>query len=251
MNNRFFLEIAYKGTNYHGWQIQPNALSVQEVIAQTISSLLNESVAVTGCGRTDTGVHASQYFLHFETGKSLPEPFVTRLNKILPVDIVVKKLFTNLPTDAHARFDATYRAYDYYIHFDKNPFLHEVSWHYPYFPLNVDKMQQAAALLPLYEDFLMFCKTGGNQKTTLCQVFKSELFFSEQDNSIRYHVAANRFLRSMVRRIVGSLINVGKNKISLDEFKLVLDTKGVFKYNDTVPPQGLFLSEVRYSFINE
>lgn len=248
---RYFLEIAYKGTHYHGWQVQPNQVSVQSTIEHALSTIINEPIAIVGCGRTDTGVHASQYFAHFETTKALPQPFVRRVNSFLPTDIAIKKIITEIPATAHARFDATFRAYDYCIHFKKNPFLTDQSWHYTYPAPDFKKMQQAAHLLLNYTDFAMFCKTGGDNKTTLCQIFESELFVDEAAGKVRYRVAANRFLRGMVRRIVGALMSVGKNKISLEEFIQVMDTQGRFKYNDAAPPQGLFLSEVRYDFLKK
>ncbi len=250
--------------------MQPNQVSVQSTVEHALSTIINEPIDIVGCGRTDTGVHASQYFVHFETSKALPQPFVRRVNSFLPTDIAIKKLITDIPATAHARFDATYRVYDYRIHFQKNPFLTDQSWHYTYPPLDIVKMQQAAHLLLNYTDFVMFCKTGGDNKTTLCQLFESELYMNEPDVrldfknvynipaqsgvpvfSLRYRVAANRFLRGMVRRIVGALMSVGKNKIGLNEFIQVMDTQGRFKYNDAAPPQGLFLSEVRYDFLKK
>lgn len=246
---RYFLEIAYRGTNYHGWQIQPNARSVQETINTALSTIINQPIYCVGCGRTDTGVHASQFFLHFDAPEILPLHFVARLNKFLPKDIAIKRLIDQLPEQAHTRFDATYRAYDYYMHFQKNPFLQEHSLYYPYAKLDHVVMQEVARLLLNYEDFVMFCKTGSDTKTTLCQLFKTELVYNKTDRKLRFHIAANRFLRGMVRRIMGLLLSVGRGKIGFEEVKTVMDTKGKFSINLSVEPQGLFLSEVRYPYL--
>lgn len=246
---RYFLEIAYKGTAYCGWQVQPNGLSVQAVINQALSTILNEPIHCVGCGRTDAGVHASQFFLHFDANNTLPKLFDTRLNRFLPKHISVKRIIKDLPEKAHARFDATYRAYDYYIHFQKNPFKNELSWYYNRLPLNFEVMHEAANLLLQYEDFVMFCKTGGSNKTTLCKIFKTELVVDEDGNGLRFHIAANRFLRGMVRRIVGMMMEVGQEKISLEVFKSVMDRETEFPFNPSAPPQGLYLSEVRYDYI--
>lgn len=252
MPQRFFLEIAYHGKNYIGWQVQPTGISVQSKVNEALSLFLKEPINVVGCGRTDTGVHASQFFLHFDAENSLPDDLLNRLNRFMPPDIAAKRIITQIPPNAHARFDATYRAYDYYLHFDKSPFLTEFSFFFPWRPINMGVMQQAIALLPQYTDFRMFCKSGAGSKTTLCNLYKAELHLNETNGTMRFHLAANRFLRGMVRRIVGCLLFMGKDKISLNEFKDVMDKhKNQFpKINISVPPQGLFLSEVRYPYIN-
>lgn len=244
---RYFLEIAYMGKNYSGWQIQPNAISVQATLESKMSLLLGEKTDTLGCGRTDAGVHASQFFLHFDTASELPIDIVTRLNKMLPHDIAVKQCIAEIPAHAHARFDATYRAYDYHMHFFKNPFKNDISTFFPEPQLDAASMYTAANLVLQYDDFPMFCKTGGAETHTRCNLFKSELKLTPE--GLTYHIAANRFLRGMVRRIVGTLIMVGRKKISVREFEKVLIEKGSFKYNMSVQPQGLFLSEVRYPFI--
>ena len=249
---RYFLELSYKGTHYNGWQVQPNAHSVQAVIEDAISTLLNAPTDIVGCGRTDAGVHASQYYAHFDTQKLLPSQFAYRLNRILPPDIAINRLISDLPPEAHARFAATYRAYHYHIHFQKNPFLADQSYHFSMLPLDIDKMQQAAKLLLNYCNFRMFCKADSNTNHHLCNLFESNLTFDEQNQTLLYRVAANRFLRGMVRLIVGSLLMVGKHKISLDEYQNVLQRQlpKFERANLSVPPQGLFLVDVRYPFIN-
>ncbi len=246
---RYFLELAYNGGAYCGWQVQLEKPTVQLVIMRAISQLLNRQTKVQGCGRTDAGVHASQFFLHFDGPLQLPDEFAYRLNKMMPKDINIIRLLEDIPHDAHARFDATKRAYDYFIHFNKDPFHYPLSCFFPWLPLDFERMHEAASLLLEYNDFPMFCKTGGANKTTLCDMFESQIFLDEKNGTMRYRVAANRFLRGMVRRIVGSLINVGKYKISVEEYKEVLETKGSFKYNLSAPPEGLFLSEVHYPYI--
>lgn len=253
MPQRYFIEIAYHGKNYIGWQVQPTGISVQAKINEALSLFLRETINVVGCGRTDTGVHASSFFLHFDAENPLPDDLMNRLNRYLPPDIAAKRIITQIPANAHARFDATYRAYDYYIHFNKNPFLTEFSFFFPWRPLNLEVMQQAIELLPQYTDFRMFCKTGAGSKTTLCNLYKAQMHLNETGQTLRFHLAANRFLRGMVRRIVGCLLFMGKDKISLQEFTEVMNgRKSQFpKINISVPPQGLFLSEVRYPYIGE
>lgn len=240
---RYFLEIAYNGTHYHGWQMQPDKKTVQSSIDKAISTIFNEPLHCTGCGRTDSGVHASQFFLHFEATKDIPDKFLFRLNKFLSSDIVVYRIFES---DLHARYDATYRAYDYFLHFEKNPFTKEHSFFYHFLPLDVEKMKTAFASLHNYTDFKSFEKSKGSSKTSLCRIYKTNLQYDEEAQTMQIHIAANRFLRGMVRRVVGALLMVGKGKISLEEFKYSMDTQTLFKLNVSVPARGLFLSEVRY-----
>jgi len=244
MKNRYFMEIAYDGTDYCGWQMQVDKVSVQSTIDEAISTIFNEPLHCTGCGRTDSGVHASQFFLHFDTEQaSLPENFHYRINKFLPTTISVLDIFVS---DKHARFDATYRAYDYFLHFEKDPFKNRFSFFFHYKPLDVEKMRIAFSMLDHYLDFSPFEKSNSSSKTSICQIYETAIFYDEEKKEMRIHFAANRFLRSMVRRVVGALLMVGIGKISLEEFKKVLDEKGTFTLNISVPGRGLFLSEVRY-----
>lgn len=251
MTKRYFLELAYRGTTYHGWQVQPNNITVQSVVTEALSTIFNEPIRTLGCGRTDSGVHASQFFLHFDGPTVLPEKLLFRLNKFLPRDIAIHRILTDVPQEAHARFDATYRAYTYHVHFDKSPFLYDESFFFPWLPLDWELMQQAVDLLPTYTNFPMFCKSGGSHKTTLCTIFKAELNRNEETGKMTFHIAANRFLRGMVRRIMGCILMMGKGKISLAEFVDVMEnSKNKFeKVNISVPPQGLFLVEVRYPYV--
>lgn len=249
---RYFIEIAYNGKPYHGWQIQHNGISVQATLNNALTKLLRQPVMAVGCGRTDTGVHASQYFAHFYADSIADSAeFLFKINHVLDSSIVVKRLIDTIPTNAHARFDATYRAYDYFLHFRKDPFKEDFSYYYGWFPLDVVAMKAAAQMIWHYDDFPMFCKTGGSVTTTICTIFKSELYYDEVAATMRFHIAANRFLRGMIRLIMGALIMVGKHKISLDEFEQTLNDKKFrfAKLNVSAPPQGLFLSEVRYAYI--
>ncbi|MCB0515437.1 MAG: tRNA pseudouridine(38-40) synthase TruA [Chitinophagales bacterium] len=244
---RYFLEIAYEGANYSGWQIQPNAQTVQNTLDTALSALLSESIRSVGCGRTDSGVHASQFFLHFDTLSAPPSELVYRLNKMLPNDISVFRLIP-VADNAHARYDATYRAYNYFIHFDKNPFLRYHSFFFPWTPLDMQSMQTALEMLAHFNDFKAFEKKN-DAKTSLCNIFKTALIYDEIQGRMQIHIAANRFLRGMVRRIVGTLLWVGKGKISLLEFENALAKGKSFKITITAPPQALSLCEVRYSYI--
>ncbi|MCC7224361.1 MAG: tRNA pseudouridine(38-40) synthase TruA [Chitinophagales bacterium] len=249
---RYFIEIAYDGTPYCGWQVQQNGLSVQAVLDSALHKLFRQPIATVGCGRTDAGVHAAQYYVHFDAPTIADNTeFLFKINRILDKNIAVKRLIADVPPNAHARFDAVYRAYNYYIHFEKNPFCDAHSYYYAWLPLDIAAMQQAAAMLMQYNDFPMFCKTGGGAKTTLCQIFDSTLHYHPAAQTLVLHIAANRFLRGMIRLIVGALLMVGKGKISLDEWEQTLNNHQFrfAKLNISAPPQGLFLAEVRYPYL--
>lgn len=242
---RFFVEIAYNGHHYFGWQKQPNQISVQEKMENIFSILLGET-AITGCGRTDTGVHASQYFLHFDTEKELPLNFIDRINKLLPPDIVIYRVVPVVP-DAHARFDALKRSYVFYLSFRKDPFQQQTTYYYPYANKpDMGLMQEAAQTLMKYEAFYPFCKTGHDAKTLFCKLSRSEWLPGKDEYSWEYHISSNRFLRGMVRLIVGMCLNVGTGKTSLEELENALSQQTALKRSWTVPPQGLFLNEVEY-----
>lgn len=222
------------------------------MLTDALAILLREPIATTGCGRTDAGVHATQFFAHFDAENTFDtDSLCARLNRFLPTEIAVQRIIDNIPPDAHARFDATYRAYNYYIHFRKSPFLNNYSYYYPWLPLDLNAMNTAAMWLLEYNDFRMFCKTGSDAKSTLCQIFKAELYHDPALNTLRFHIAANRFLRGMVRLIVGALLCVGKRKISLQEFREVMDKQlpRFLSMNISAPAEGLFLSEVRYPYL--
>lgn len=252
MNKRYFLEIAYNGENYYGWQMQPNAVSVQSTIDNALSVICNQQIRSLGCGRTDSGVHASQFFLHFDGPEGLPENFLYRINKFLPKDIAIVRLIDDVPADAHARYHATYRAYTYHIHFNKDPYLFQSSFFYPWEGLDITLMRKAADLLLNYSEFPMFCKTKGNNKTFTCLLYKTEIVVDKKLGRLKFHIAANRFLRGMVRRIVGCLLMIGQKKISIEEFVQVMESQGANfpSANMSAPPQGLYLVEVRYPYID-
>lgn len=250
---RYFAELAYNGTNYNGWQRQPNAPSVQETIEKAFSLILRTPIEIMGCGRTDTGVHASQFFIHFDLEaipkgfeKDFQKTFLNRVNKYLPKDIAIFRIF-EVKENAHVRFDAYYRAYEYHLIFDKNPFLPDTAFCFPRGKkIDFDKMQAAAKLLLSYEEFFTFCKTNSDAKTMLCDLKRSEWVWEKEGKHLVFHIAANRFLRGMVRLIVGMCINVGLGKIPLSEVKEALDQQKRLSKSYSVPPNGLFLTEVRY-----
>jgi tRNA pseudouridine38-40 synthase len=243
---RYFLEIAYNGRNYSGWQVQPNADTIQAHIEQVLGLIFNEEIRVMGCGRTDTGVHASQFFLHFDTEKDLPQPFVSKLNRLLPLDIAVRDYF-EVKADAHARFDAYSRTYRYRIHTYKDPYKLGLSTFYPRFEVDESKIQAAVAILPNYRDFKPLCKLSEDFKTTLCEV--SFACWEQTDDGVDFTITSNRFLRNMIRRIVAVLVNIGTGKTSLQEFRKVMDEVSEFKVIELAPPDGLYLAEVKYPYL--
>jgi tRNA pseudouridine38-40 synthase len=247
---RYFAELAYKGTRFFGWQVQPEQISVQETLEQAFSTILREKIEVVGCGRTDTGVHASQYFLHFDFSGAFPEHFLSRINKFLPPDIALFRIFP-VADEAHARFDAYHRAYEYRMHFRKDPFQQESSYFFPYPNRpDPDKMQQAAQLLLQFEDFYPFCKTHHDAQTYRCTLQRSEWILHPDGQSMSYHIAANRFLRGMVRLIVGMCINVGLEKLSLNTVRQALEEQTRLERSTSAPPEGLYLRDIRYPFLD-
>ncbi|MGI6478286.1 MAG: tRNA pseudouridine(38-40) synthase TruA [Salinivirgaceae bacterium] len=245
---RYFIKIAFCGTNYFGWQKQLDAVTVQEVLSERISKLLRSETDIVGAGRTDTGVHALVYYAHFDTVEKIEdcENMVYRLNKMLPNDIVVYDIFS-VDSNAHARYDAISRTYHYYIDTQKNPFT-EKFMSYRYQPTDFDLMNEAAMYLLQVSDFSSFCKTGSDNKTTICKVTEAQW---HQINSSQYffRITADRFLRNMVRAIVGTLFDVGEKKISLDEFYSIINKRDRCEAGESVEAKGLFLADVRYPFI--
>jgi tRNA pseudouridine38-40 synthase len=243
---RYFLELAYNGTRFSGWQRQPNAPSVEERIEDAFKLILRQSIELVGCGRTDTGVHAGYYVAHFDFEGVFPESFLQRANKMVGQDIVLKNI-KSVHGEAHARFDAYSRSYEYHISFVKNPFSTEIEWFFPlYKTLNTHLMQEATEILRGYEDFEPFCKTNSDAKTMKCQLSRAEWVF-EGDKAV-FHISANRFLRGMVRLIVGACVNVGLGQMSLEDLKTAMDEQSTLQKSYSVPPTGLFLTEVKYPF---
>ncbi|CAM1366527.1 tRNA pseudouridine synthase A [Tenacibaculum sediminilitoris] len=243
---RYFIELAYNGKNYHGWQIQPHAISVQEIINKAISTILREKVNIVGAGRTDAGVHASQMFAHFDVANPLNDNFTYKLNAILPDDIVIfnTQLVHN---EAHTRFDALSRSYEYKVWLGRNPFLLDTTWQLHHQLLNIELMNKAAAVLYDYEDFECFSKVKTDVHTFNCSISNAE--WIKNGNELTFHISANRFLRNMVRAIVGTLIDVGLEKITVHDFKKIIESKNRSKAGVSVPAKGLFLTKVIYDYI--
>lgn len=248
---RYFIELAYDGKNYAGWQIQANALTVQEVIQTGLSKIYNQPIDITGCGRTDAGVHASQYYCHTD----LPdERFETsliahKLNGVLPFDIGIKRVF-EVDQDAHTRFDPSSRSYDYFMHFSKDPFLRHRSFRYNQsVSPDFDKLNEAAAFLLQYKEFYPFCKSNTEVETFLCDISKAE-WSKGPDGNFEFQITANRFLRGMVRLIVGMCIHVAIGKVSLEEVREAMENQTRLEHAWSVPAEGLFLSSIKYPYID-
>ena len=240
---RYFIKLSYNGKKYHGWQIQPDAISIQEKLNTAISTIFQQKIQVIGAGRTDTGVHASQMFAHFDIDKKLDENVAYKLNSILPHDIAVQDVFL-VDDEKHARFDATSRSYEYKVWLGRNPFLLDFSWQIHSQKPNVDLMNQAAKLLLEYTDFQTFSKVKTDVHTFNCNV--TEAFWVQKENELTFHISANRFLRNMVRAIVGTLVDVGLGKISIEEFRKIIESKNRGNAGLSVPAKGLFLTNIKY-----
>ena len=239
---RYFLEISYKGTRYSGFQVQHNANTIQAEVEKAFKILQKNSIIMTGSSRTDAGVHALQNFFQFDYDGIIHSHFVYKMNAILPNDIVVKKLIPVLP-DAHCRFDAISRVYNYYIYNHKNPFLREKAFYFPY-KLDINKLKQAAAIVKEYDDFTSFSKRNTQVKSFVCNVTSSEWVF--ESDCLVYNVKANRFLRGMVRALVATMLQVARGKINIGEFQSVIEAKDCTKVSFAVPAHGLFLVSVNY-----
>jgi tRNA pseudouridine38-40 synthase len=241
--HRYFLRLSYKGTNYHGWQIQENSDSVQAHVDRCLSDLLSEKIETMGCGRTDTGVHARMFYAHFDCKMKIDlEQLKYKINRILPVDIAVQEVLPVNP-DAHTRFDAISRSYQYHISRVKDPFSINRSW-YLYGKLEVEKMNEAAAKLITTADFASFAKSGMQVKTTICTV--SESRFELVEDLLIFHITANRFLRNMVRAIVGTLVEVGQEKITVNDFEQIIHKKKRAAAGLSAPAGGLYLTNIIY-----
>lgn len=240
---RYFIELSYNGKNYHGWQIQPDAISVQEKLNYALSTIFQEKIEVVGAGRTDSGVHASQMFAHFDIDKELNCKIVFKLNSILPNDIAVLKVFL-VDDDKHVRFDATSRSYAYNIWLGRNPFTLDFSWQIHSQKPNISLMNEAAKLLLEYTDFQTFSKVKTEVYTFNCDV--TEAYWIQKGNELIFHISANRFLRNMVRAIVGTLLDVGLEKISIEEFRAIIESKNRGNAGLSVPAKGLFLTNIKY-----
>ena len=243
---RYFLKLAYNGAAYHGWQIQSHSsVTVQQVLENALSMLLHDFVFLTGCGRTDAGVHAAVCYAHFETEVPFDEALlVKRLNSFLRKDIVVYKCF-KVPNTLHARFSATYRTYHYHVATRKDPFRKEFVY-LIYRDIDFDKMNAAAAVLSEYTDFSAFTKSQTDTKTNNCEIMKAAWEQTEESHVWVFKITANRFLRNMVRAVVGTLLEVGYGNISLEEFRGIIESKDRTKAGATAPAAALFLFDVGY-----
>ncbi len=242
---RYFIEFSYNGKNYFGYQIQPNAVSVQEEMEKALSTILREDIKTTGAGRTDTGVHAKKIFAHFDTEKVLDQDLSRKLNSFLPPDISVKRIF-QVKDDFHARFDATYRTYEYYISLDKNPFTQDSAWQHWRRPLDINTMNEACKILFEYEDFTSFAKLHTDNKTNLCKIYKAE--WEQEGSELKFTVSANRFLRNMVRAIVGTMVDIGAGKLKPEDLRTVIENKNRNSAGTSAPAHGLYLVDVGYDF---
>lgn len=239
---RFFIELSYNGKAYHGWQNQPDAISVQEVLEKGLSTLLKQNVAVVGAGRTDAGVHAAQMFAHFDIAKALPENFVYKLNSFLPKDIAIHSIF-RVNDDAHARFDALSRTYHYRISTSKNVFNFDHAYALQK-PLHLELINKACSILLQYNDFQCFSKVNTDVKTYHCKLMQAK--WDVVDNELIFTIKADRFLRNMVRAIVGTLVNIGLNKMELEQLHDIIASKNRSEAGFSVPAHGLYLMHVEY-----
>lgn len=242
---RYFIYISYKGTSYHGWQVQPNSPTVQQILDESMSVVLNEKISTIGAGRTDTGVHALIFCAHFDSNSSsldTDKRLIFRLNCYLPADISVA-MIRKVHPDANARYSAISRTYKYYIARTKDPFFNNSSW-YLHGELDISKMNKACNVLLNHSDFTSFSKLHSGAKTNICRIYNAS--WEEQENRFIFTIRADRFLRNMVRAIVGTMTDLGSGKITLGEFEEIILQKDRCKAGKSAPAQGLFLTEIEY-----
>jgi tRNA pseudouridine38-40 synthase len=244
LTQRYFIELAYKGKNFHGWQIQPNAVSVQGSLEDALLTITRETISVTGAGRTDSGVHASYFVAHFDSEKlNLDHPdFAHKLNSFLGNDIVIFGV-SKVSPEAHARFDAISRTYQYHLNLRKDPFALETSWYFFIRP-DIERMNEASRVLFEYTDFTSFSKLHTDVKTNNCKIYCAE--WTQEGPDIVFTVRADRFLRNMVRALVGTILEVGIGKIDLTQFRKIIEQKDRGAAGLSVPAHGLFLTDIQY-----
>lgn len=241
---RYFIELQYEGAAYCGWQRQPDQRTVQGAIEDALTKLLRQPTEIVGAGRTDTGVNASFYTAHFDTTTEIDGSHIAyKLNAMLPHDIAIMRVY-KVSDDLHARFDATEREYTYFLSQKKSPFRRHSAW-ICYFQLDVEKMNEAAKYLLEVDDFTTFAKLNSNNKTNICHVSHAE-WTTEDDGTLRFTIRADRFLRNMVRSIVGTLVDVGRGRYTVEEFHEIVDSRDLSRASSGAQPQGLFLSNVKY-----
>lgn len=246
---RYFFHIAYHGFHYRGWQRQPSAKSIQEEIEDKLEPFLRRKTPIIGCGRTDAQVHASQYFFHIDTQRKLDRDFATIFNKVLPPYIAVYDVFL-VDEQMHAQLSATKRTYNYLIHTEKDPFLSELSSYYAIKNLDIHRMQTALNILFRYSDFYGLCKTPEQHSTTLCNISRAQITANSSGNLLRVEISSNRFLRGMIRMLVGKLLKIGQHLMSIDELDEIIAKKQTPKFLDLAYPQGLYLTKVEYPNID-
>lgn len=239
---RYFLEVIYRGTGYAGFQVQENAVTIQWEVEKALAVYFREKISLTGSSRTDTGVHARQNYFHFDTALNVPARAVYNLNALLPQEIAIRRLVPVRP-EAHCRFDALWREYEYTIYQAKDPFLADRAYYYPY-TLNLNDLQQVAAIIPEYQDFTSFSKRNSQVKTFQCQILHSG--WEVGDGYWLYRVRANRFLRGMVRGLVGTMLQVGRGKITTEDFRNIVAARDCTKADFAVPGHGLQLVRVEF-----
>lgn len=243
---RFFLKLSYNGTNFHGWQRQPNAVSIQETIENALSTIFQKEMEIVGAGRTDAGVHAREMYAHLDL-VTVPENLnilLRSLNNMVGKDIDISG-FIPVREDAHARFDALHRTYRYYVRLTKNPFDHEFVYKINT-PPDIKLMNECAQYLLTVDDFTSFAKLHTDNKTNICNVMKAEWSYKKDDRLLIFEITADRFLRNMVRSVVGTLLSVGAHKINMEKFKEIIEAKDRCKAGTSVPARGLFLEEIEY-----
>ncbi|MDE6022253.1 MAG: tRNA pseudouridine(38-40) synthase TruA [Muribaculaceae bacterium] len=245
---RYFIRLSYRGAPFHGWQVQPNAISVQGEVENALSTVLRVPVSIVGAGRTDTGVNARTMYAHFDLDDVLPDigKLLVSLNRLVGKDIAIHDIF-KVADDAHARFDAVERTYKYFVSFEKTPFFYPLSWHCPH-GLDLEKMNEAASILLNVEDFTSFAKLHSDTKTNICKVTMAEWTMEENKMAV-FTISADRFLRNMVRAVVGTLVDVGRGKMTLDEFKKVIERKDRCAAGQSMPGEALFLWDIKYNQI--
>ena len=243
---RYFIKFSYNGTNYHGWQYQPNALSVQETLSKALSVVLSSDINLMGAGRTDTGVHAKEMFAHFDIDTLIDtHSCIHKLNSYLPKDISIHDIIL-VHDDAHARFDAQKRTYEYHINTFKDVFAENLSWYY-HKELDIHSMNHACKMLLQHSDFECFSKVNTDVNTFNCKIF--EAYWKKENSNLIFTISADRFLRNMVRAIVGTLINVGLHKITVEDFNTIIENKNRSDAGFSVPAHGLYLTKIEYDFL--
>lgn len=245
MKHRYFIQLSYDGTLYHGWQRQPNGITVQSKLEEVLTTILREPIITTGAGRTDTGVHARYFIAHFDSTHAdlkSDSNYIHRFNQLLPKDIAVQNIFP-VKKDTHARYSAISRTYKYYIVSEKDPFNNKYSFYYKPF-LDIEAMNLGSEILKEYHDFTSFSKLHTNVKTNNCTIH--EAYWTRNSNTLIFTITADRFLRNMVRAIVGTLIELGKGKISSDNLRLIISNKNRNTAGTSVPAAGLFLEHIDY-----